>query len=256
MPSLTISAPGTYHITSDYTQADPNDNAIYITPGTHYVTILLSGRLVGAGGPGGNNAGIYAPYSAALTVIGLGGSIRGFSYGVRGDNNYIARISDLFVQDGYFRGIGIYGDDIAIDRCDIRNITGATWTPNAYSFGIEVQGLAPDGHGKPKVARCNVQDVYGTGTGESVGISISDRGIGGVVSGNTVKNSTMKPGSFGLWVGGNSNVAVTHNLFDTWANGGTFSSPPGGFLDENAFRNVTNPISSGANVVRGDGVNG
>lgn len=261
MPLMTISAPGNYDITSDMTQSNPADHAIYINPGVHYVTITLKARIVGAGGAASTNAGIYAPNSAALNIIGLGGSIRGFAYGVLGDNNFRANLRGVSVVDALFRGIKLTGDDMNVSDCDIRNVTGATWTPNAYCMGIEVSGASTSG-GRPKVLRNVVQKVHGMGTGESVGISITDNGLGAIVMGNAVIND-YKPGnplgagaSIGLWIGGQTDARVMHNMVDNFDYGCLFSSPPTGFVDENSYPNCTTPfLDSGGDVVVG-GVDG
>ena len=241
MPVLTITSPGVYHITADYTSAGPNDHGVVIAPGVHYVTILLYSRLVGAGGPASLNSGVFFDGNADVKIIGMGGSIRGFQYGVRGENTNIARVRDVFVQDAYFRGIGISGQEPTIEGNDIRNVGGCTAYPNAYCMGIETQGLGGSA-GKAKVLRNMVQDTYGVGSGESVGIALSDRGHGAIIQGNVIRNSVLRAGSFGLWVGGQSNPSVIGNHFDTWTYGATWSSPPSGFIDENSFRNCTQNI--------------
>lgn len=249
MPLMTISAPGYYEVTSDLTQADPNDHAIYVNPGVHFVTIVLKARLVGAGGPGSLNCGIYAPYSAALNIVGMGGNIRGFQYGVRGDNNDLTHIRDLFVQDALFRGICIAGNDTMISDNDVRNVTGCTAYPDAFCFGIEVSGTAASNVGAPKVLRNNVQDCIGMGQGEGVGISITDKGLQGIVAGNSVHCTALsnpkangESSGYGLWVGGNSDVVCAHNVFTSWGVGGAYSSPTAGFIDDNSVRNCTVPF--------------
>lgn len=241
--SAVIDAPGDYIIDRDLTQPDPTKNCIVINPGVHYVTLRLRSRLVGAGGAGSNNAGIHAVGSAAVTVLGDGGCIRGFAYGASFFDTYLTSFRDLFVQDALFRGIKLQGDDAMISECDIRNVGGALWTPNAYCMGIEVSGMSSSG--KPKVMRNTVQKVHGVGIGESVGISISDNAQGAFVVGNVIVNDT-KPGnpfgagaSIGLWCGGDSDVTVTHNTFGTWDYGAAFSSTPTGRVSKCSFANCT-----------------
>lgn len=246
-----IDSPGDYVIDRDLTQPNPNQDCVIINPGVHYVTLHLRSRLVGAGGSASTNAGIKTNGSAACTILNEGGSIRGFGYGVQMSDSYLARIIGVFVQDAWFRGIKLSGDAAYIADCDIRNITGATWTPNAYCFGIEVSGMSTNG--SPKVLRNLVENVLGMGeSGESVGISFSDNGLGGLVVGNIIKNPTLRPRSWGVWVGGQSDVTASHNLIDTWENGAGFSSPTDGFIDENAIVNCTNLIiNSGSAIIGG-----
>jgi len=243
MPLMTITSPGTYFIDTDMTQSDPTDDAIRVAAGVNFVTIVLRGaRIVGAGGPGSNNCGINVLNSAAVTILGQGGSIRGFTYGILGQNNFQGRVTGVFVQDAYFRGIRWDGDDSLIAENDIRNITGATFTPDAFCMGIEVNGISSSSQ-VPKVLRNSIQNVAGVGAGESVGISVTDKGMGATVAHNVVKNTdaTPRPGSFGLWVGGASDVAAVHNHFEGYLNGATYSSGTAGRIDHNSYRNVTNP---------------
>jgi hypothetical protein len=234
MPLVTITSPGPHHITADYT-AGANDHGVVIAPNVHNVRIYLYSRLVGAGGPSSVNSGIYYNGNADVAVIGMGGSIRGFQYGVRGENTNLARVRNVFVQDAYFRGIVISGQEPIIEDNDIRNIGGCTVFPNAYCMGIETQGTTGNG-GRAKVLRNSVEEVYGVGSGESVGISLSDKSQGSVVHGNIIRNRQMRAGSFGLWVGGESDPSVAGNHFERFAYGAAFSSVPTGFLDENSFR--------------------
>lgn len=249
--SAVIDSPGDYTITQDLTQSNPNADCITINPGVHYVTLRLRSRLVGAGGPASNNRGIRVNGNAAVTILGDGGSIRGFTYGVEMYDANIPRISGLYVQDALFRGIKIEGRNALVEGCDIRNVTGATWTPNAFCMGIEVQGMQDDAYGRPKILRNLVESVCGVGTGEGVGISVTDMGMDGIVVGNTMRNSSPAQHSYGLWVGGQSNVLATHNAIYGWDFGAAFSSPTAGFIDENAILNCNNLLFPAGNVAIG-----
>jgi hypothetical protein len=249
-----IDAPGDYTIDRDLTQPNPEADCIIINPGVHYVTLRLRSRIVGAGGSGSVNSGIRATGSAAVTVLNDGGSIRGFAYGLRFFDTFIPRVDGLFVQDAWFRGMKIEGDDALIKECDVRNVGGAIWTPNAYCMGIEVSGMSAAG--KPKVFGNFVQKVHGVGSGESVGISISDKALGAIVSGNIVKNDT-KPGapfgagaSIGVWCGGQSDVTLSHNTLDVWDYGIAFSSTPTGRVGKCFFGDCTVTVhDSGGDVL-------
>jgi hypothetical protein len=252
-PLMTISAPGIYPITSDMTQMSPTDDCIVIAPGVHYVTLLLYSRLVGGGGAGSSNAAVSFNGNACVNIIGMGGSIRGFQYGVRGSNANLAKVRNVAVQDAYFRGISISGENSLIEDNDIRDITGCTFFPNAYCMGIEAQGvLTPDSN--ISILRNTVRNVDGMGTGESVGISLSGKGLGALIKDNAVLNPELREGSFGYWIGGESDPAFVHNHADTFGYGACFSSPPTGYVDENSYRNCTiNIQDSGLDIVRGPG---
>lgn len=251
MPLMNITSPGVYEIRSDMTQSNPNDDAIRLAPGVHYVTLLLFSRLVGAGGPASLNAAINFDGCSAVNVLGMGGSIRGFQYGVKAANTNLARVRGLFVQDALFRGIRIDGEGTVIEDNDVRNITGCTAYADAYCMGIEAQGITtPDS--QISILRNTVRNVKGMGAGESVGISLSGKGRGALIKDNTVLNPHMLSGSFGYWVGGDSDPAFVHNHADTFGYGVCFSSPPTGYVDENSYRNcLVNIQDSGGDIVRG-----
>ena len=252
MPLLTINSSGLYHITADYTATGPTDDAIRIAPGVHYVTILLYSRLVGASGPASLNSGIFWNGNAAINVIGMGGSIRGFQYGARGENTNISSVRDVFIQDAFFRGIVLNGPKARITDNIVQNVGGCTAYPNAYCMGIETQGITTADN-EAIVCRNVVQEVYGVGAGESVGISLSDKCRGAILKDNVVKNKVMRAGSFGLWVGGDSDPSGVGNHFEGFAFGAAFSSVPTGFLDENTFRNCGQNILHQNNIVIGPG---
>lgn len=246
-----IDSPGDYTIDRDITQPSMVDSAIHVVPGVPYVTIRLRSRIVGAYGPSSRSIGIEADGSVVVNVIGDGGCISGFAWGVQLSNAYRASVRRLAVRECYFRGVVVEGDEAAVEDCDVAHIMGALWTPNAYCMGIEVRGQSTTGN--LKVLRNSVFSVAGTGSGptagESVGISVSDNGLNSVVQGNSVKNPVRLAKSFGLWVGGASDVTFTHNLFDGWSHGAAFSSPPVGWGDDNAYRNCgLNVLDSGGDV--------
>lgn len=217
-----IDSPGDYIIDRDLTQLNPSLDCIIINPGIHYVTLHLRSRITGSGNTGNTNCGVVANGSAALSILGEGGSIRGFAFGIRAENSYSPLIKDVSILDALFRGIRITGDEAIIQGNKVRNIFGATWTPHAYCMGIEVSGMTTQG--TPKILYNLVQNVAGTGLGETVGISVTDLAQDAVVFGNVLKQPTLLNKSFGLWVGGQSVVSAAGNLFDTWSHGIVSSS--------------------------------
>lgn len=232
-----ISAPGDYTIDRDITQWDPSQPAVIVTPGTHFVTIRLRSRIEGAGGPGSINAGIHAQNSAALTIIGDGGYIDGFAYGIRCDGDcHRARIEHVVVRQAWFRGIYGYGDRVHIEANTVTSIGGATWTPNAYCMGIEWQGMAADSFGRMTILNNTVRDVSAPGLGEAVGISLSDKAKGSVVRGNLIWNVTKPAKGFAIWVGGDSDVTLTGNSASTWPWFAAFGTPSTGRVAKDNWR--------------------
>lgn len=239
MPLLTITAPGYYAITADYTATSTTDDAIVVAPGVHNVTILLYSRLtcLSTLSTARQNCGIRMANSNAVTVIGMGGHIRGFGWGLRADNCDNATISGLHVPDALMRGIMVDGDNTVIRDCVVNSTRGSTFTPDQYCMCIEVSGASPIVMGNI------VRDFRGTNDGEGVGISVTDRAMGGTVKGNLSTGSTIDgdplPKSIGYWVGGNSDVDFVHNHVANCFWGVAASSPTMGLFDENSFRNCT-----------------
>lgn len=231
-----IDAPGIYSIDADMTCNLASGAAITVNPGVPYVTIKLRSRIVGAGGSGTLAAGILALDCPQFTVLGEGGTIEGFYFGIRA-SGLKSVIKDASILSGWFHGIDIDGDDGIVRGCDIRNIGGTTSAPAARCFGVQASGA------RPKLLGNYIEKVVGVAE-EAVGLSITDRGVGGLVSGNTVKNAVLAPplpngnsAGYGLWVGGASDVVAVHNTFEAWGVGIAYSSPPAGKVDFNSFRN-------------------
>lgn len=248
-----IDSPGDYTIDRDITCTSPNDAAVIINAGVHYVTLHLRSRLVAGFSSSGISRGIEANGSAQVCLLGEGGSISGFRWGVRLSGCYLARVRGLFLPSSLFCGIEINGDACCVEDNDIREVYGSTFAANERCRGIGVYGSAP------KVQRNLVTNVRATGLEESLGISIDDLAQNGMVIGNVIKNDVLVSKgqgrkSYGIWVGGSSNVVVAHNTIDTWEAGLTFSSPPTGFIDENAYRNCVVNVQDGGDgdVIRGD----
>ena len=233
-----ISEPGEYVIKSDYTAVNGDDSAIVVAQDVHDVTILLHGDLICPTDfpTARQNSGIFfAGNNNGCTVIGRGGRIRGFGFGINAPKSDGLRISNLNIESVLMRGIKIDGDDAVVRNCLIKNVFGSTYTPTQFCMGIEVSG------GRPRIVNNIVEEFYGTGpepdNGEAIGISVSDKGVDGVIMGNIVKNSRKQPKSYGYWIGGASDVSFVHNHVDNMSRGAAASSPTIGMEAENSYRN-------------------
>lgn len=220
-----IDAPGDYTIDRDMTQTDPAASCLTINPGVHFVNIRLRSRLVYAGPPSGLGAGIGFNGNAAVTIMGDGGSINGFPYGINAPSSNLLKIKDVPILSALFQGIYMIGPDCIIQGCDIRNVTGSTAYSPSRNFGIQVSGP------RPKLFRNYVENVIASE--EAVGISITDQGVDGIICQNIVKCSVTPPplpsglpASYGYWIGGASKVSFEQNMAIGWAVGVAASSPP------------------------------
>lgn len=239
MALLTITSPGIYAVTSDYT-AGPWENGVEVASGTHYVTILLYKRLVGAGGPGSMNAGVYASGCAALTVVDMGGSIRDFACGVRAENCDGLRVGGISILAAYFRGVLASGHKLIVADNQIGDVGGCAYPGHTRCMGIEVQGRPDIPMGSHRILRNTIGQVRGSGVDEGVGISLSDNALGSLVKGNVCQNREIYSKTFGLWAGGSTDLTATDNEFTNFEHALGFSSTAAGYLDRNSYRSCTN----------------
>jgi hypothetical protein len=230
-----IDAAGDYTIDRDMTLTDPNAACVLINPGVHYVNLRLRSRVVYGGPSSGTSRGIELNGNAAVNIIGDGGSIAGFYFGIRTSGAYLTKIVGVSILNGLFRGMDIDGDDAILDGNDIRNITGTTFAVTARTAGINLSGA------RPKILRNHVDNIVGMQE-EALGISITDRAIDGLIAFNSVKCGTVaaplangNPGSYGIWVGGDSVITDQLNVIERWAVGVAYSSPPSGDIGGNQY---------------------
>lgn len=239
-----IDAPGDYTIDRDLTQTDPNASCLTINPGVHFVNIRLRSRLVYAGPTNGLGAGIGFNGNAAVTIMGDGGSINGFPYGINCPNSNLLKIKDVPILAALFQGIYTAGPDTIIQGNDVRNIGGSTAYSPSRNFGIQCTGP------RAKILRNYVENV--TASEEAVGISVTDQGTDTLVCYNIVKCASAAPplpsglpGSYGFWIGGASKVSFEHNLAAGWSLGVAASSPPTGDYGGNRFTGCTKDFQYG-----------
>jgi len=214
----TIIAPGNYCLTDDITTS--SGHAISIA--ADGVVLDLKGHsVICRGCPSSTTAsGIHAFNRSDVTI--RNGQIAGFYACVWHSNiaGYIPlqddrtaaptniRVEDIRCRGNFFRGVRVEARSASIRNNAIVDTGGSTAYPNAYAFGIEAVGPAT-------IEGNTIYNTYGVGTGEGVGISVTDWGIGTIVRNNRIANFTAAKGtgsaSFGIWIGGTSNAVVDGN---------------------------------------------
>ena len=184
------------------------------------VTLDLRGHcLHGSGDPADDEAGIQIPYPQRNVTI-RNGCVTGFMYGVLGNDGTGAppssakiTVTSMRLVRNWFRGVMVAGDYVTVTNSIVADIGGTTMFEDAYAIGIEVRG------NHCEIARNTVTDVYPTGSGEGVGISVTNDDVTScLVAGNVVRNERLPSWgrTFGLWVRGLStvrhNVMVNHTF--------------------------------------------
>jgi Ca2+-binding RTX toxin-like protein len=254
-----ITAPGVYTLDRDLVFSGRTGSAI--TVAADNVVIELNGHTIRGSGAANSFANaISATDRSGVTV--RNGSIEGFFYGVRLDDTSTGTvrygnhlISNLDVSDCTFRGISVQGPNNTVRNCTVSDIQGTTNYDNAFACGIE--SLGP----RAQLLSNVIRDVYARDMGEGLGISVSNNGIGTVVGGNTISNTVFDEfRSFGIWVGGGSNVTSYGNTVTNYTYGQGWSSVNTGVFYNNTSINCDvwfyngNPagiIDRGGNTVVG-----
>ena len=164
-------------------------------------------------------------------VIIKGGGINGFFYGIRLDNTNSTEdgsgnnlVDGVHVGGSTFRGISLEGAHNSVVNSVIDGVSGTTIYQNAFACGIEAKG--------PHAIISNnlIKEIYATGRGEGLGISISGFGDNSLVQGNIIKNQNKTEfRSFGVWVGGYSyGVDVVSNKIEYMTHAQGWSSVTSG----------------------------
>lgn len=155
-------------------------------------------------GKSSTDSGIeLAPGASRVSITG--GCIQGFFYGIRAEDATASdiRVTGVSFSGQTFRGVSFRPQKVVVKKNIFRNIGGTTVYPDAYAMAVEIHGQ-----------NCSVNDnqisnIYPTGVGEGVGISISDHDNNScTVVRNLIRNDSYpKAGrTFGIW---SSNRSVT-----------------------------------------------
>jgi Ca2+-binding RTX toxin-like protein len=201
------------------------------------------------------NIGISSTDHSNVTI--KNGLISGFLYGVKlassdtlGLSTAGHNVNSLYVKNSSFRGIVVFGQDSIIKNNIVDNVFGTKVFSNAFAAGIETFGP------RSVISGNSVREVHGSGYGEGLGISVSSNGIGSVVERNTISDAVIDNfRSFGIWVGGGSQVTAKFNTISGFTYGQGWSSEnSNGLIANNTFFGVRhNLIVSSASVKIGPG---
>lgn len=237
----TISSPGYYELGSNISSTNSNFSAITIN--SDNVTLDLKNYTLSNSGAGPNTIsnGVYANQRKNVTI--QNGAVSNFLYGIRlEDTSTNYSVSNYLVKNvktlsNTFRGMCISGTNNSVTCCIVDDTQGCTFFSNAFSCGIEVKGVCN------YVARNVISTVFPQGTGEGLGISVSDGGNGSLIEDNKIINATLASSSYGIWVGGNSNVVCNNNTIINYQHGIAYSSPTSGAYLNNKAISCTVPYT-------------
>ena len=134
-------------------------------------------------------------------------------------------VEGMTLIDSDFRGIRAVVDGGVIRNNLIVRTGGCRTYDNAFAMGIEAagRGLVLKGN--------TIVGVTPVGTGEGIGVAVSDAGVGAFVSGNAITEAR----DYGIWIGGESRVLVEENVVAGSRVGFAMSSPTGGIRSGNKF---------------------
>jgi hypothetical protein len=187
----------------------------------HDVTVDLRGKqIVGSGDPSAKDSGVYIEHGRKHVSV-RNGRISGFMYGVLADagagrsSSAHVSLEGLALVGNSFRGALLHATNASVEHCTVGTTGGTTFFDDAYVMGLELRG------DHSRVCRNTVYEFYGQGSGESVGICLSDEGMDhGLVEGNTIVNARLpaEGRSFGVWarnramIRGNTMVNLTYAM--------------------------------------------
>ena len=134
-------------------------------------------------------------------------------------------VEGMTLIDSDFRGMRVVADGGVIRDNLIVRAGGCAAYANSFAMGIEAVG-------RGLVVEDNtVVGVTPVGSGEGLGVSISEGGVGTIVRRNAITGVR----DYGIWIGGASRVLVENNVVTGSRVGFAMSSPTGGIRANNKF---------------------
>lgn len=203
----TIERPGCYKVQKDLVLSSLAANGILIK--SNHVQLDLNKHIIlGPLSANGSGAGVYA--NAVDDVVIMNGTVRGFLYGIRidggslGDDSRNTVITNISVEDNFFRGIAIEAENAVISDNKILNTGRTTLFPDAFAVALEVKGKSC------KITHNIIDGVFLIGVGEGIGISLSNNRAGCAVANNRINTPAESYATFGIWLSSES-VATSVN---------------------------------------------
>jgi hypothetical protein len=209
-----------------------------ITVSASGVTIDLDGHtLAGTAGAGTEAYGVLARNRSNVTVEN--GKIQGFLAGVYlgagpPSTPFRSTVRNLKVHGSTYAGIWIEGKGNVIEGCEVLGTGGTTALgPGAGAVGISSVGPAP------KLKLNLVMDTVAGSGGSASGIAV-DKGTGGLLTGNVVKNN-LTAGTTGLLVARSIRAQVLQNGLEAFDYGIVFTHESRGLCQGNVLAAVATP---------------
>jgi hypothetical protein len=229
MPLIINDPNTTQALSSDIVNSTPNGAAIIIGPNAHNTRVIVDRQVVNHGALPINDAsvGILIQGASNVTLIGHGGYLAGFKYGVAASApSFRTTVRGLTIRDSRASAITHVGDRLTVRDCEIEEVGGASLNVfgTEFFYGIRSMGR------RPTIINNVIRNVV-CPVWEAVGISSDSRGERGVIKGNSLINDELATGltphnlhhSWGIWVGDepgfDEDLNITHNLLRNWQTG-------------------------------------
>ena len=219
-----INTQGLYCLTGNLATSQTSGFAIAIN--ANNVTLDLNGWKLG-GQAAGTGTTAYGIYSAAVNVTVKNGIVRGFNVGVyltgRG-----AAVQGITADQNTYGGIAVEGPGSIVQGNQVVDTGGSTIGTNVDAIGISIYGFGS------LVQNNLVSGLTATGSNGEFGISFFSTATQSTARGNVVSDTAQPTGgSVGIYMGGTSTVAVSHNIVTNFTYGVDYAGGATGTYSRN-----------------------
>lgn len=244
-----ISASGVYQLDSNLSHSSDNGHGVMIK--ANNVTLDLKGHSISNINTSSNTTAHGISVNSGRRNITIrNGAISGFMFCIRADeygdySNGRIVVENIKTNDCTFRGIRVHGAGTILRNNQVVSTGPTTFFADAFVFGIEVAGPGAI------IENNTVSLTETTDAGEAVGISLSDGCVGCIVRHNSVANTNLLPNSYGIWVGGNSEVLIDNNVVSHFDYGLLFSNSTKVYYRDNTFMSCNENVPGDRGIDKG-----
>ena len=235
---VTISTQGIYCLTANLATSQTSGYAINVT--ANNVTLDLNGWKVG-GQAAGSGTNAYGIFSAANNVTIKNGIVRGFQVGVDLEGRG-ATVQGLLADKNTNIGIVVGGSGSLVQSNQVVDTGGSTVGSSVAAAGIVA-------YGSGTLLQNNlVSGLTATGSEYEYSIFLGPDAAQSTVRGNVLSDTVRPTGggaSYGVYMGGTSAVAVSHNIVTNFTTGVGYVSSATGTYSRNTAISCDTQYSGG-----------